>query len=284
MIVLNDLTMGSHVDGSAVICGSYFDDGGAVFGMHFNSSTTSVNDLTLQINGAFNPGADFKVKVTCGSMLMGNPPTRSISGGGVQWRIDGYVVELQCGNNNGAVARQNASLNGTCNSISNSLIALSQDLKSRCMAGNSAVNSVDGSIKFIVNQVDCNGVAVFNVNASDTILVLNKRLELVLNIGNVNFVVVNVYGTTIIQPSGNQIMNTWCNSNLQNGCSSVLWNFPDATTFQLADSGYGSMLAPYASSASTQTVNFNGAIVMKNLHIKGETHLPALIAPPCGGG
>ena len=282
LIVLGDLIMNSHVHGRTIICGSYTDVTAGVFGDQLTNTDTGPKNLTLQINGGFNSSGDNNCKVQRGSMLISNPPYRNVAKvDNIKWSINNRQVTLN-GGNEGAEVFHNSSINGTCVNMTNALIALSQDLANRSMSRN-VIKAVDNKINCIVNETDCNGVAVFNANANDTWMIQNsKDFFLVMNIPNVTFVVLNIWGKNISSTNAKVDQGSMCSSSLPNGCGSVLWNFLEATTLLLTmDQGYGSMLAPYASSGSAQNVNFNGAIVMKSPNLNAETHFPLLVPPPC---
>jgi choice-of-anchor A domain-containing protein len=132
-----------------------------------------------------------------------------------------------------------------------------------------------------VNNVDANGLAVFNL-VGNTVLnnQLVQQIEIIIGssvTSTLQLVVINLSGTSISFAQGN-LVGIWLNS-ISTGRSHTLWNLPQATSLSITHNWMGALLAPYA--VVTASVNIDGATAVLSLTTTAELHDPPIILPPC---
>jgi choice-of-anchor A domain-containing protein len=163
-------------------------------------------------------------------------------------------------------------------SLQSSMIALSSSLNG--LTANSSVTLPGAQPSNIVFNADfVNGIAVFDVNASD-IFENPKAQQILLNVGSAvpadSTIIINVAGSDINFDEG----NFGADFNNSSWSSQVLWNFSGATTLNVANSLgvdrelWGSVLAPSADTTLDSTSPIDGTVVVGNADLQGEIHLP----------
>lgn len=257
LVVFGNLSDSSDVEGTAIVGGD-FTGSTANFGTKLSASTTAGTDV-LTIAGNLDSGATANIEAG-GNLRIGGSVNGTVnlngSGGSIVHALP--VIDLT--------------------SLQSSMIALSSNLDG--LTPNSSVTlpgSQPSNITFNADFV--NGVAVFDVNASD-IFENPKAQQILLNVGSAvpadSTVIINVAGSDIDFDDG----NFGSDFDDSNWSSQILWNFSGATTLNVANSLsvdrelWGSVLAPSANTTLDSTSPIDGTVVVGNANLQGEIHLP----------
>jgi choice-of-anchor A domain-containing protein len=257
LVVFGNLQDSSDVEGTAIVGGN-FTGSAANFGTQLSHATTAGTDV-LTIAGNLNSGATANIEaggnLRIGGALIG---TVNLNGGG------GSVVH--------------AAPPIDLSALQTSMINLSSSLNG--LAANSSVTlpgAQPSNITFNANFVS--GEAVFDVNASD-IFENAKAQQILLNVGAAvpadSTIIINVAGSDINFNNG----NFGSEFNDPSWSSQIIWNFPDATTLNVANDLsvsrelWGSVLAPSADTTLDSTSPIDGTVVVGNADLQGEIHLP----------
>jgi choice-of-anchor A domain-containing protein len=279
---LGDLSTSSDVENRTIICGSLVSSSSANFAIHIVASTFPAASYSLELNGQIVSGNP--IQITAGSFGVGTNPTHTIvSSGNVGYTLDGRTVNMN-GGNQGATINANGNLTTKCAALTTNLRSLSSGLAALSSTqGNNVTipTSQSGPLNFYVNQVDTNGIAVFNL-AGNTVLnnQLVQQIEIIIgtNVTSiVQLIVINLSGTSISFAYGN-FVGTWLTS-ITTGRARTLWNFPQATSLTINSDWMGALLAPYA--AVTTSVNIDGATAVQSLTTTAELHDPPILLPSC---
>ncbi len=278
VITLADFKTSSDVEGRTIVCGNFFN--GATFANQLSQATFNPLTYTLEINGStINPGS---ININCGSVALGPYPSNryvQTVNNANQYTIDNHLTCTLNQAGKGAKVQSDPTLPSRCNAIISSIINLSITLSQLPPNNNVTIPSGQpGPLNFNVNNVDANGVAVFNVSLS-AVFNNNNVQQIQLNPlnSNLQLVVINVYGSSATWSSGN-LVGSWFDS-VTTGRSHTIWNFYQATSLTLNNDIKGAVLAPYAV-VSTGS-NVDGAIAVKTLYAGGEVHLPLMTFPNC---
>jgi len=188
------------------------------------------------------------------------------------------------GGNQGATINVDANLTAKCASLTTNLRTVSSNLAALSSTqGNNVTipTSQAGPLNFYVNNVDVNGIAVFNL-VGNTVLnnQLVQQIEVIVgaNVASIlQLVVINLSGTSISFSQAN-LVGTWFTS-ISTGRSHTIWNLPQATSLTINSNWMGALLAPYA--VVTASVNIDGATAVLSLTTTAELHDPPIIIPPC---
>jgi choice-of-anchor A domain-containing protein len=128
-----------------------------------------------------------------------------------------------------------------------------------------------------VNNVDVNGIAVFNVSLSSVFSNNNvQQIQLNPTNSNLQLVVINVYGTSGTWQNGN-LVGDWFGSATR-GQSRTIWNFYQAQSLTFSSSMSGTVLAPYATLTLQSSVN--GAIAANTVYANAAVTAGASAAFP----
>jgi len=245
LIVFDDLTSNSEVEGKTVVMGD-LNGSASNYGTHLPSASTSGSSLII--------GGD-------------NNSTLNIN--------NGHGVAIG-GDNNGTI-----NLNGggtqTNNTDSYDLAAMKTELTdfSTSLANLSANSTLDapvvccGAASFEVGNLIGNDVAIFDIQASD--LFENtaiQQFDIDFNSQTPSAVIINVGGTTITDAlfSANAVGNM-----VSEAFQSIaIWNFYEATTINLSKQFNGSLLAPLAT--LTNSTAIEGSVVVDTFIQLGEVH------------
>ena len=282
LITLGDLSTSSDVENRTIVCGSLVSGSSANFGIHIVSSSSSAASYSLELNGQIVSGNG--IQVNAGSLGVGTNPAHTIVANGVVgYTLDGRTVNMN-GGNQGATINVEANLTAKCTSLTNNLQTLSSNLAALSNTpGNNVTipTSQSGPLNFYVNNVDVNGMAVFNLNGN-TVLnnPLVQQIEIIIGTSvssSLQLVVINLSGTSISFSYGN-FVGPWLTSILT-GRSHTIWNLPQATSLTINSNWMGALLAPYA--VVTTSVNIDGATAVLSLTTTAELHDPPIIIPPC---
>lgn len=278
LIVLGDLTSSSEVEGRTFV-------GGDLSGNSSNyqiktpaPSPRGTPGLTVvgDVNGGhknLNNGSGAVVggNVNSGFNLNGGTQTVKVGGSISNTNVNQNSVQSGLRTSDPAFS---VNLNQQSSLLKTSLTGLSQDLKG--LAANSTL-SIDGNRGTFNAKPGADGVAVFNISASD----LDKIGEIQFNLNGADTAIVNVSGAKVS-----------LNDNFLGGTNGlgehVIWNFPEATSFDSSTAWGGSVLAP---GAAANTGNYiEGSAVFGSLVQNGEFHLGTYngnyappSSPPAGG-
>lgn len=282
LITLNDLSTSSDVENRTLICGSLLSSSSANFATQIVSNSNSATRYSLELNGQIVSGSP--IQVNAGSFGVGSNPVHTIvASGSVSYTLDGRIVNIN-GGNQGATISVNANLSAKCTALTNDLRALSSSLAAltNTQGNNVTIPTLQtGPLNFYVNNVDPNGIAVFNL-VGNTVLnnVLVQQIELIVgtNIASaLKLVVINLSGTSISFAQGN-LVGTWFNS-ISTGRARTLWNLPQATSLNIARNWMGALLAPFAT--VTASTNIDGAVAVLSLTTTAALRDPPIALPAC---
>ncbi len=278
VITLQDFKTSSDVESRTIVCGNFLN--GATFANQLSQSTFNPLTYTLEINGSTINGGT--INIDCGSVALGPYPSNryvQTVGNANQYTIDNHITAVLNQAGKGATVQSDPTLPSRCSAIISSIINLSTALSQLPSNNNVTIPSGQpGPLNFNVNNVDVNGIAIFNVSIS-AVFNNNNVQQIQLNPlnSNLKLVVINVYGTSASWSSGN-FVGSWFDS-VTTGRSQTIWNFYQATSLTLNNDIMGAVLAPYA--VVTTGSNVDGAIAVKTLYAGGEVHLPLLTFPNC---
>lgn len=279
---MGDLSTSSDVENRTIICGSLVSGSSANFAIHIVTTTFPAASYSLEFNGQIVSGNP--IQVTAGSFGVGTNPTHTIvSSGNVGYTLDGRTVNMN-GGNQGATINANGNITTKCAALTTNLRSLSSGLAALSSTqGNNVTipTSQSGPLNFYVNQVDTNGIAVFNL-AGNTVLnnQLVQQIEIIIgtNVSSIlQLIVINLSGTSISFAYGN-FVGTWLTS-ITTGRARTLWNFAQATSLIINSDWMGALLALYA--AVTTSVNIDGATAVLSLTTTAELHDPPIRLPSC---
>jgi len=261
---------------NTVVCGSLINSKSATFGNMLPTQNFPATSYSLQINQQIY--APKGIDVNIGSVTFGCSPSHSINKKSTnQYSVDGYTINLKEGSS-GATIVENCTLAATCQDITNSVQALSQELAALPFDSvhNTAITS-QKSIKFAVNAVDCNGVAVFNLSASAVFDQSIVNIQIDNNTAGINLVVINLSGATVTLASSVNMGGAWLSSDY--GRARTIWNLYQAVTLELDNSVQGCLLAPEAAVSSTRNA-IHGVTVVKSLSTQDGVQPPYIVFPP----
>ncbi len=279
---MGDLSTSSDVENRTIICGSLVSSSSANFGIHIVSNSISAASYSLELNGQIVSGNG--IQVNAESFGVGTNPTHTIvANGNIGYTLDGRTVNMN-GGNQGATINVDANLTAKCASLTTNLRTLSSNFAALSSTqGNNVTipTSQAGPLNFYVNNVDVNGIAVFNL-VGNTVLnnQLVQQIEVIIgaNVASIlQLVVINLSGTSISFSQAN-LVGTWFTS-ISTGRSHTIWNLPQATSLTINSNWMGALLAPYA--VVTASVNIDGATAVLSLTTTAELHDPPIIIPTC---
>lgn len=279
VIALGDLKTSSEVENRTIVCGNFLTTA-SNFANQLNQNTFNALTYTLEINGSTTAGNT--INVDSGSVALGPYPTNRFvlkSGTNNQYTVDGQIAFTLNQGNQGATIRADATLPSRCADIISSIQYLSKSL-SQLPPNNNVTfpSSQPGPLNFYVNNVDANGIAVFNVSLTSVFNNNNiQQIQLYPQNTNLQLVIINLYGTSASW-SGANLVGDWFNTVLT-GRSHTIWNFYQATNLNFDSNIRGAVLAPYATVTTSQ--NIDGAIAAKTINAGGEVHLPLVVFPNC---
>lgn len=241
LLVRNDMTTSSEVDGSAMI-------GGNLMG----TSSYAVMGVTAPNGDGLAVGGD----------IMGGINVHVNNGGNL--RLAGSVVGGSTVDFNGGGALINDSNVSTM--VSNAFSEI--EAISASLSGLSANGSLDGGGNMNATPVLMGGqlVAVYNLTNGD----FDNLGQLNLNIGSADSVIINVMSDAgmvdLIAPPN--IIGGFNQAN----SSRILWNLYDATDVVINNSFNGALLAPYAS-LDLQGGGMNGSVAVDSIDMDAEVRL-----------
>ncbi len=277
MITFQNLQATSNIGYRTIVCGNLLN--GATFA---TALPNTFNPLTysLEINGS-TIGSN-TINLNKGSLALGPYPSNRFkkqNSGNIQYTIDGSTnININQGNA-GATVQSDPTLPSRCTTMISDIIYLSQSLSQLSPNNNVTIPSGQpGPLNFNVNNVDVNGIAVFNVSLS-AVFNNNNVQSIQLNPlnSNLQLVVINVYGLSATWSSSNLIGN-WFGS-ATTGQSQTIWNFYQATSLTFGSSMKGTVLAPYAT--LTLQSDVNGAVAVNILYAYAAVSNALTMFPNC---
>ncbi len=259
LIVIEDLNTNSEVEYNTFVGGDVLKLGTS--GNQLSSITPSLPssyigiEVAGQVQNAFN---------LSGYSAAFSPSNTITTVNASQVNVNGsYLFNVT----SGASVSTDGTLGNKATHIKNALETASIQLSNA--TANNTISVSGNNVDFVVNTVDANGIAVFNIASTD--LFANAQAELT-NPNNltINTVVINVSGTNINWPSSIALNGTWFNS--QNGRSKTIWNFHEATSLSFDFNFKGIILAPDATFSTNQ--NVEGTVAVKAVTNSGQFHQP----------
>ncbi len=252
---------------------------GATFATALQNTFNPLN-YSLEINGS-TTGSN-TINLNIGSLALGPYPSNRFkkqNSGNTQYIIDGTTnINLNQGNA-GATVQSDQTLPSRCTTMISNIIYLSKSLSQLSPNNNVTIPSGQpGPLNFNVNNVDVNGLAIFNVSIS-AVFNNNNVQQIQLNPlnSNLQLVVINVYGTSASWSSGNLVGN-WFGS-ATTGQSHTIWNFYQATSLTFSSSMAGAVLAPYAT--LTLQSNVKGIVAVNTLYANAAVSSALTVFPSC---
>ncbi|RKF19279.1 choice-of-anchor A family protein [Altericroceibacterium spongiae] len=261
LVVLGDLNSSSEVEGRTFVGGN------------LNGNSSNYNIRTIPASPTGTPGLTVVGDVNGGHKNLNNG-SGAIVGGNVNsgFNLNGSPQTVLVG---GTISNTNVNSNTVNAGLANSdpgftqnltqqksLIETSMGNLSYAMSTQSANSdlSINGNRGTFNARPDADGVAVFNIDASD----LDKIGEIQFNLNGADTAIVNVSGSTIN-----------LNDNFLGGTNNlgehVIWNFPDAENLSLSTAWGGSVLAPEAHAMTSNYIQ--GSAVFGSMDQNGEMHV-----------
>jgi len=259
LIVLEDLNTNSEVEYNTFVGGDVLNLGTS--GNQLSSISPSLPSSYLSIEVAGQVQDAFNILDYSAAFSPSNTITTVNAS---QVNVNGsYLFNVA----SGASVSTDGTLGNKATHIKNALETASIQLSNA--AANNTISVSGNNVDFVVNTVDANGIAVFDIASTD--LFANAQAELT-NPNNltINTVVINVSGTNINWPSSIALNGTWFNS--QNGRSKTIWNFHEATSLSFDFNFKGVILAPDATFSTNQ--NVEGTVAVKAVTNSGQFHQP----------
>jgi len=278
VIVFQSLKTTSNIGYRTIVCGNLL--GGATFASQFDQNTFDPLTYSLEINGS--TAAGNTININSGSVALGPYPLNRFvlkTNTNNQYTIDNQIGFTLNQGNQGATVQMDPTLPSRCADIISSITYLSTSLSQLSPNNNVTIPSTQlGLLYFNVNNVDLNGIAVFNVSASSVFNNNNvQSMALISQNSNLQLVVINVYGASVSWSGGN-LVGDWFGS-ATTGQSHTIWNFYQATTLTFGSSMRGAVLAPYAT--LTVTSNITGAVAVNALATTSAVLSPLIVFPNC---
>lgn len=234
LIVRNDLTTSSEVDGSALI-------GGNLSG----TSNYSVQGVTASNGDGLAVAGD----------IMGGINVQVNNGGNL--RLGGSVMGGSNTNLNGGGSFINDS--GVSTMVSNAFTDIEGISSSLATLSSNGTLDGGGNLSATPTLMDGQNVAVYNLTNGD----FTGLGQLNLNFGSADTVIINVLADM------NGLVNLIAPPNIiggfnQNNSSRILWNLPDATDVLVNNSFNGALLAPFAD-LKLQGGGMNGTVAVNSI-------------------
>ena len=242
LVVFEDLTSNSEVEGNAFIGGDLLGDS---------------SNYCIKCD-SFQPFDGVGLKVV--GDIEGNPKNIN-NGADLEY---GGTLNSIINMNGGGTKSQNAGLATEFAQLKNFLIDTSNQLSN--LGANSTVDipgQQPGAVRFNSSGDE---IAIFDIHASQLFSSNTQQIELDLN--GSESAIINVRGNTVNWTQGNMV------GDLTNDLikQKVLWNFHEAETLEFNNAFYGSLLATNAE--LTNKTELDGNIVVKSFEQNGEVHLP----------
>jgi choice-of-anchor A domain-containing protein len=266
LIVLGDLTSSSEVEGRTFV-------GGNLTG---NSSNYEISSSVPPAASGSVPALTVVGNVTGGIKAIDNGGGALVGGNVTSgFNLNGAAQTVDVG---GTISNTNVNSNTVVSGLATSNPAFVVGLTQYGSAMGTSMNSLSYQLSVLPNtaSVSMNGTTgVFNVppNATAptvftvTAAQLSAMTAIQVNTDGSNLVVINVTGNTAAL-SANFLGGT------NNLGTSVIWNFPTATSLSFTTAWGGSVLAPQA---AANTANYiQGSAVFGSLVQNGEMHIGTL--------
>lgn len=263
LITISDVDTNSDVEGSAFIGGDVVSGSSANFAIHLHN--IQATEVSMEVAGHFDKGNAIQLSNGSGRTTDGNVKQLN----NVQWKVHGRSMNLNDGNQ-GADFSLDPTLPSKASQIQQDLEQWSAELASL-----EANNSFQGvwnqprAFKFIINEVDENGVAIFHVPKNK--LFNNNKVQQIEFVGlnKASAILINVAGTDL------ELKRNFVGSAPSDTFrKKVIWNLYEANTFYAETMFNGALLAPYCVVDNRNTID--GSVAVSYLLAKSEIHLPLL--------
>ncbi|SEH30347.1 choice-of-anchor A family protein [Magnetospirillum fulvum] len=277
LIVFNNLTNNSHVDGSALVGGNTM---GGTYAQHVNLAGTALtvgktlsggvtlNGSGLIVGGTIatsylngNGGGDFYIGGNVSSGWVNANSSKVYLGGSIAPGA-GINNATSLSLNSSVATNKIAAVTSDIAAAQSSLTAYSRQLST--LAADSTISSNNYGLLTFNATPGADGVAVFSITSA---ALLNSAREIVFSLNGAKEVVINVSGIGASQLTLNA--NFLAGSAQQLGTNTV-WNFTDAAKIDVTSQFGGTILAVLADLSNSQ--NIEGTVIAKNLIQNGEIH------------
>lgn len=277
VIVLENLTTSSNIDLTTIVCKSLVQQNSAVFGSQLTTQNYPASSYSLVINGTIS--ARNGIIVQTGSIEFGCNPSHTIVKQGNQYTVDVNNTIISNDNRAGVVVVQNCTVASTCQSVAAGVQDLSAALSllPSNATNNLTFNSQQNTLSLTVNAVDCNGIAVFNLNASAVFGRQNLQIQIFNNTQALKLVVINLSGASVTLLSSVHMSGNWLGNDY--GRARTIWNLFQAVTFAFDSTVYGALLAPKATVSPTTNQAIYGVAVLKSFITNAGARQPYIVYP-----
>jgi choice-of-anchor A domain-containing protein len=261
VVALNNFTARGNT-GGRIFVGNDFTSTSSNLGEQLSSTTQDVLTVVGDINPGIASGVSFNLK-------QGNARLGGTKANQTQINFDGGGHQI----NDSSILSQTASVSNQIHSVSAYLNTLTATTTTT-FSGDT--NNLTVRYHAVANN---DNISVFNVAASTHFNDSNiDKIQFSGINNNVEAVIINVSGTTI-NFDDNFIGQT--NASMQ---SKVIFNFFEATTVNISNEFFGSILAPNAMLNINSTIN--GSVFAKDINQNGDIKLAMLTSavptPPAG--
>ncbi|MEX1018999.1 MAG: choice-of-anchor A family protein, partial [Litorilinea sp.] len=269
LITINDLSTSSDVEGRTFVGGT-ISNNGMTIGNQLPGDFVAT-DISLEIVGTIGGGGS--VNVIKGSARVGNTNSVAFTAPNNQYTVNGVRLFDMSQGNSGANVAVDSGLASKQSQIADTLNAASSLLAAAPANNTATMPGSLGPLTLVVNNKDANGLAVFNLSASQLLGATVQSIE-IQNNANAETILINVSGSSVNWPGGKNLLGNWLNDASEDGGRArTLWNFHEATSISMGVNFKGALLAPKAAlNAGSQ--NLDGAVAVKSLTNPGEVHLP----------
>ncbi|RBW47363.1 hypothetical protein DS885_03585 [Psychromonas sp. B3M02] len=244
LVVLNDLTSSSEVEGKTIVAGD-LSGSNSNYGTHLPQNDSSIGSV-LVVGGDLSSGTNVNANghdVVIAGINNGNINSNSVSNDTTQYDFD--LIKSEFVNFSGYLSEL---------AVNSTLLTSTNDQPS--------------AASFKVGDSVGSDLAVFNItSASFFENNLVQQYDIDLNGQSPSAIIINVSGETVNDSSlGNAVGNITSDAFREN----IIWNFFEATEIDLVKQINGSVLAPFAD--LTNATPIEGSVVVNNFDQNGEVH------------
>jgi choice-of-anchor A domain-containing protein len=274
LITIGDLDTSSNVEYRTLVCGNYVGQSSANFG---TQRTQGSLNPTLEIQYNIRSGSTMNIDVGSLTSALGTVKQTST----IQYSLNGRLFNIS-GGNDGASAYVDSNLHTKCSQVTNDLQSFSQYLSQLTPNNDVTVpTSQPGLLNFQVNNVNQDGLAIFNLSCNDALNNAQVQQIQINNKVNAKMVVINLSGQTCSFQQGNMV-GSWLTGLV--GRSQTIWNVYEQpinqnTPMYIQQNLMGALLAPYYSVQTSS--NIDGAAAVYQMIARAELHQPGLNFPTC---
>jgi choice-of-anchor A domain-containing protein len=260
-----------------MICGSLVSTAASTYAVRVNKESFPAHTVSLEINQELVDGQ--ALVINHGSIAVSCRENRSIVHASVpnEYTIDNRKVNMLSGDEK-ARAYQDCTLNDRCIHMNDTMRQLSGLLASyKANIGNTVniASGRPGSLSFLINRVNCQGVAIFNLRANQ---VFNQRLvnKITVDVRStiVRLIVINLSGVHVTMQTEVKILPFAVDPELQ-----IIWNFSEAELINVQTNMRGMLLAPLADVIADSPIE--GTVAAGSFSTTSSIQMPSIELPTC---